>query len=76
MIEKQKWQEIGDLTKSIRNGLLRLRKLSSEVNMRKKEMDPLIKTARNLDEYRSRAENFMFSKGETDIHIFYGGEKE
>ena len=76
MIEKQEWEEIGRLTKNIRNDMHELRKLSSGLNMRKKEIDPLIRSIRHLDSYRSKAENYMFSKGRVDLNVFYGGDPE
>ena len=73
MENKENWNEIGDLSKRIRNELVELLKLSQEIGMRKKETDAIIKTMKYLDNYRSKAENYMFLQGIKDFGVFYNG---
>jgi len=72
MIHKSEWEEVAGLAKNIREDLFQLKKLSGELGMKNPEIKPLIKSINQLDQYRSKAENLMFKKGETDINIFYG----
>lgn len=72
MIREEEWKELGDLSKSIRSDLFKLLNLSNRVKMRKKEIESISRAIKHLDVYKSRAEDFMFSHGVTDLNIFYG----
>jgi len=72
MEDKEKWIEIGKLSKSIRNDLFKLSNLSKEIKMRKKEIHSINRSLKYLDKYRSDSENLMISRGIKDFNIFYG----
>lgn len=76
MTEEEKWKEVGYLSKSIRKDLFKLMHLSQKVGMRKKEVNSVIGTIKSLDNYRSKAEDYMFSQGCQNLDIFYGGDEE
>jgi len=76
MVNEADWKEIGDLSKSIRNDLSKLRSLSQNSGMRREETDHLARTAAHLNKFRNKAENFMFSQGIKDFNIFFGGDSD
>ena len=72
---REEWEEIGQLAKWIDEELKLLTVKASKITDAY-TYDSLKRATNHLNKFRTRAEDFMFSKGIRDTSVFYGGDSD
>lgn len=72
MINERKWEVLGELSKSVKRDLEKMSRLSKELKISKGGSGSLTRSITQVDKFRSKAENEMFSYGIKRFDIFYG----
>lgn len=69
---KDKWIDLGDFTNGAINSLREARSIYKSVHSDKSTFRKLNKIIKDLEDFKSSAENDMFNNGYEDFNVFYG----